>query len=197
MKILILSWRGPGHPNEGGAEQVTLEHAKAWINAGHEVFWFTSYHQGAEKVEICSKVKVIRKAGQTFGVKAVALFWYFFGKHPKFDLVVDQFHGIPFFTPLYIRVTKLAFIHETAKEVWKYNPWPKPYNKIPPLIGYFFEPLIFKILYKNIPFMTVSDSTKDDLVDWGIPKKNITVIHNGVKLYLPKTLPLKNKKVSI
>ena len=31
MNILILNWRDPKNPKSGGAEQVTMEHAKAWV----------------------------------------------------------------------------------------------------------------------------------------------------------------------
>jgi glycosyltransferase involved in cell wall biosynthesis len=182
QKILILSWRGPGHPNAGGAELSTHEHAKAWVKAGHSVTLFTSYFKGGKKKEFIDGVKIIRKGSDIFGVQILAFIWYVFRKHAKFDLVVDQFHGIPFFTPLYIRTKKLAFIHEVAKEVWWFNPWPKPFNLIPAIIGTIFERFIFTILYRKIPFMTVSESTKKDLVRWGIPKGNITVVYNGVSV---------------
>ena len=191
MNILILSWRGPGHPNAGGAEQVTFEHAKAWVKAGHEVYLFTSNFRGAKKEEILSGVRVKRRGRQFFDVQLRAFLWYVFGrKHPSFELVIDEFHGLPFFTPLYVRVRKLAFIHEIAGEVWKLNPWKKPFNMIPAFFGTTLEPWLFKMIYRKIPFMTVSKSTRDDLTNWGINKKQITVIHNGVKLEnAPKKLP--------
>lgn len=192
MNILILSWRGPGHPNEGGAELVTMEHAKAWVKAGHDVTLFTSDDGKTKKEETIDGVHILRKGKQVFGVHLSAFFWYKFKKHKKFDLVIDQFHGIPFFTPLYIRERKLAFIHEVAKEVWSLNPWPKPFNKVPSVIGTKLEPFIFKKFYKNISFMTVSESTRDDLENWGIRKNSITVIHNGITLPKLSKLPEKN-----
>ncbi len=191
MNILILNWRDPEHPNAGGAEQVTLEHAKGWIKGGHNVWWFSSTFQEAKTNEFIDGVNIIRSGRQVFGVHIKACLWYLFKKHPKFDLVIDQFHGIPFFTPLYMRTKKLAFIHEVAKEVWNLNPWPKPFHIIPAIFGTLLEPFVFKILYKNIPFMTVSESTRDDLKKWGI--NNIKVIHNGVLLHLPNPLPKKEK----
>lgn len=182
MNILIFSWRDPEHPNSGGAEQVTIEHAKGWIEAGHDVYWFSSSFPGAKRNETISGVKVLRGGGQALGVKLAGIFWYFFKKHPKFDLVIDQFHGIPFFTPLYVKSKKLAFIHEVTKDVWKLNTWPKPLNLVPFYLGSFFEPFIFRLLYKNTIFWTVSESTKEDLVEWGISRNNIYVIHNGVSL---------------
>lgn len=181
MKILVLSWRGPGHPNAGGAEVSTHEHAKGWVKAGHNVTLFTSYYKGAKKEEVIDGVTVIRQGRQFIEVQWLAFCWYVFDAHPNFDLVVDQFHGIPFFTPLYIRKKKLAFIHEVTKEVWYLNPWPWPFCLGPGVFGPIIEPLIFKVFYKNIPFMTVSESTRQDLVEWGIPGQNISIVHNGIK----------------
>lgn len=195
MNILIFSWRDPKHPNAGGAEQVTLEHAKGWVGAGHDVYWFSSIIYGEKKEEIISEVKIIRMGGQTFGVKLAAFFWYLFGKHPKFDLVIDQFHGIPFFTPIYVKAKKLAFIHEVTKDVWKLNPWPKPFNLIPSYVGTFLEPMIFKYIYRNVTFWTVSESTKQELIEWNIKRQKIFVINNGVILTKSnKVLPKESKK---
>lgn len=181
MNILLLSWRGPGHPHAGGAELSTHEHAKGWVKAGHCVILFTSSYAGAKKEEAVDGVNIIRRGSQIFGVHWEAFRWYLFGSHPKFDLVIDQFHGVPFFTPLYVKEKKLAFIHEVTKEVWKLNPWPWPFCLGPRILGPIIEPLIFKLFYRNVLFMTVSESTKKDLTQWGIPKNNVTIIHNGFK----------------
>ncbi len=187
MRILIFSWRGPGHPHAGGAEISTHEHAEGWVNAGHQVTLFTSFYQGAKSQEVIDGVNIIRKGTQILGVHWEALIWYLFENHPKYDMVIDQFHGIPFFTPIYVRAKKLGFIHEVTKEVWALNPWPRPFNLMPAIIGIICEPLIFKFFYKKIPFMTGSESAKKDLIFWGIPKNNITVVHHG--LNSPKNQP--------
>lgn len=197
MNILILSWRGPGHPNAGGAELSTHEHAKGWVKAGHNVTLFTSHYHGVRRQEDIDGVHIIRNGSQVPGVQFEAFKWYLFGSHPRFDLVVDQFHGIPFFTPCYIRTKKLAFIHEVTKEVWKLNPWPRPFNLIPFFLGPLFEPLIFRLIYGSIPFMTVSESTKKDLIEWGVSQENITVVHNGVNSPKIEKFPAKEKKKTL
>ena len=156
MKILVFSWRGPGHPLAGGAETVTWEYTKAWIKAGHSVTLFTSHFFGAETNLKLEGVRIIRWGHNIFGVHIAAFFWYVFANHDQFDLVIDEFHGIPFFTPLYVRSKKLAFIHEVAGKVWRVNPWPKPFNLIPWIIGTYAEPFVFRLFYRHIPFMTVS-----------------------------------------
>lgn len=188
----MLSWRGPGHPNAGGAEISTHEHAKGWVKFGHNVTLFTSAFVGGKDQEILDGVDIIRKGRQIFGVQWEAFKWYLFSQHPKFDLVIDQFHGIPFFSTLYVKCKKLAFIHEVTKEIWKLNPLPKPFNFISALLGSVLEPVIF-IFYKNIQFMTVSESTKADLIRWRIKDKNIQVIHNGITV--PKKVIAKKEKI--
>ncbi len=180
MNILILSWRDPKHPLAGGAEQMVHQHSIAWKAAGHRVTLFSSRFKGSIPEETISGIKILRKGHQYLGVQLAALFYYIKNSH-SFDLVIDQFHGLSFFTPLYVRKPKLALIHELARELWFLNILPRPFNTIAGTIGYLFEPFIF-LLYRNIHFLTVSNSTKKDLSRFGIPKKNITVILNGVTL---------------
>lgn len=181
MNILIFNWRDPKHPNAGGAEIATLEHAKYWTKKGHKVTWFSSSFIGNFSLEeFIDGVKIIRRSNQTLGVHIAAFFWYLFINKEKFDLVIDQFHGIPFFTPIYVRTKKLAYIHEVTKEVWRTNQLPKPLNLVPAFFGEITEKLIFMLFYKNIKFMTVSESTKKDLIEFGVKKDNIRVIYNGL-----------------
>ena len=49
MNILILNWRDPKNPKSGGAEIVTVQHAKAWIKRGHSVTWFASRYKNSRK----------------------------------------------------------------------------------------------------------------------------------------------------
>lgn len=196
MNILVLGWRGPKHPNAGGAEQVVHEHCKGWIEAGHSVTLFTSHFTGSEEKEIIDGVEVIRKSFQYWGVQISAFFWYVFKKHNKFDLVIDQFHGIPFFTPLYFRSTKLALIQEIAGKVWLKNDLPFPFNWIIGLIGYIGEPFMF-LFYKNTPFMTGSKSTKIQLIKVGIPSENIYIVNHGVIVKKPKKIINKEKVKTI
>src|SRR3989344_1247979 len=43
MRVLILNWRDIKNPKSGGAEIVTLEHAKYWVKRGHNVTIFTPF----------------------------------------------------------------------------------------------------------------------------------------------------------
>lgn len=195
MNILVFSWRDPKHPLAGGAEQVMHEHMKGWIEAGHEVTLFSSRFPGSAKEEVLDDVKIIRAGHQYLGVQWAGFLYYLESKD-RYDFVVDQFHGLPFFTPLYVKKPKLAVIQETAREVWFLNPLPWPINWIVGIIGYLGEPLLF-LFYHNITFMTGSDSAKENISKMGISKKNIAVILHGVIVKTPIPFPKKEKTATV
>lgn len=195
MRILIFSWRDPKHPLAGGAEQIIHEYAKGWIRAGHQVTLFTSRYKNCLREQKIDGIQIVRGGYQYLGVQ-IAAFYYYLKNGKDFDLVIDQFHGIPFFTPLYVKKPILAVIQETARGVWFLNPLPWPLNWLVGITGFLTEPVIF-LIYKKIPFMTGSDSTKDDLAKMGILQKNITIINHGVLVESLSPLPNKEKKPTV
>ncbi|OGH19947.1 MAG: hypothetical protein A3D74_00730 [Candidatus Levybacteria bacterium RIFCSPHIGHO2_02_FULL_37_13] len=185
MRILILNWRDIKHPLAGGAEIATHEHAKEWVRRGHEVTQFSSSIKGESAFDTIDGVKIIRR-GNHYTVHIRAFFYYIMNLRQKIDLVVDEFHFIPFFTPLYVSKKKMAIIHETAEEVWFKNQG-FPIN----ILGFFIEPFFFK-LYASVPFMTVSESTKKDLMRFGIKSKNIHIVNCGATIIESKNKKEKN-----
>lgn len=178
MRILVFSWRDPKHPFAGGAEQVMHEHMKGWIKAGFKVTLFSSKTPGLKAEENIDGVKIIRKGSQYAGVQIAALFFYLKNKD-SFDFLVDQFHGLPFFTPLYSKKPKIAVIQETAGKIWFLNQFPFPLNLLIGVAGFILEPLFF-LFYRKTYFATGSMSAKNDVLKMGVPKKNITVWPHGV-----------------
>jgi len=147
MRILVFSWRDPEHPLAGGAEQVMHEHMKGWLSAGHEVTLFSSRFKNSPKSETLDGIKIIRDGCQYLGVQ-IKGFLFYLRNRKNYDFLVDQFHGIPFFTPLYSEKPRLAVIQETTREVWFLNPLPWPINWLVGMIGYIGEPFIF-LFYRN------------------------------------------------
>lgn len=191
MRILVFSWRDPKHPLAGGAEQVMHEHMKGWVEAGNKVTLLASSFENSTSTEELDGIKIIRSGYQYLGVQVAGFLYYLQHSH-KYDLIVDQFHGIPFFTPLFVRKPKIAVIQETAREVWFLNPLPFPINFIIGLVGYLIEPVIF-LFYRSTIFMTGSKSAKQDIKKMGIPEKNINIIPHGVIIRLPHPMPDKEQ----
>jgi glycosyltransferase involved in cell wall biosynthesis len=169
MKILIFSWRDIRNPLAGGAEIVTHELAKRWVAAGHPVTVFSSRPKELPAEEKIDGVTYFRRGNQ---YTCLGWAWWEYQRQfkGKFDIIIDQVHGWPFFAGLYAKEAVVAFPHEVAKEIWDYQ-FPFPVN----LVGRFLEK-VYLWLYKSTPFITVSESAKKDLGQAGITKVEV-VIH--------------------
>src|SRR6185503_20210173 len=102
MNILILNWRDPKHPLAGGAEISLQNHAQYWIKNGARVTWFASKFKRCKKEEVLDEVRVIRR-GNHYTVALMFFIFYLKNKLDNFDVIIDCFHFIPFFSPLYIK----------------------------------------------------------------------------------------------
>lgn len=167
MNILILNWRDVRHPKSGGAELVTHEHAKIWVNAGNTVTWLTANYGGASQEKI-DGIRMLRRAGSLSIYLYVPFFLIAHGK--QFDVVVDEVHGFPFFSPLFTRKPVIVFIHEVAGDIWDYM-FSFPVN----MLGKALEAIYFK-LYKRCLFWTDAPSTIQELSKRGIPKEQCVAI---------------------
>ena len=169
MRFLMLNWRDPQNPRSGGAERVTLAYLKGLVDLGHEVYWFAPLFNGGKKSENLSGIHMVRDGNFSPSVpQAVA--WY--REQDPFDLVVDQHHGIPWFAPWWAQTNTLAYIHEVLGPIWDvFYRW--PYN----VIGKWQERTTHW-LYRNVPFWTGCEATKQALKAHGI--RQITTISYGV-----------------
>lgn len=171
----MLNWRDLKNPKGGGAEVLTEGILAELVNMGHEVVLFTSIFPGAKRREYLNGYEVIRK-GSPLTVHVWAfIFWLREFRKRNFDYVVDQIHGIPFFTIFYVaRKKRIAFIHEVAGDIWF-----EMFSKVIAYIGIIVERLYF-YCYRTTKFITVSESTKRDLIGVGIPEKNISITAEAI-----------------
>lgn len=184
MNVLILNWRDPMNPRSGGAEYVTHQHAKAWVDHGDRVTWFASGFAGAKNEEVLNGVRIVR-AGNTVSVFFRAVTFYFKHRH-DIDVIVDEAHGIPFFSALYARKPVILFIHEVAGRIWRVM-------YAPPIrwLGQLLERL-YLLVYRSRRIWTDAPSTVDELVRLGMLRQHIIAIPCPIaKRSLPKQ-PIKD-----
>ncbi len=168
MRILILNWRDVSHPKSGGAEHVTMEHAKAWVRAGHTVTWLTSHYGRAKHESTVDGVNFVRRAG-SLTIYLYAPLYLMRNAH-SFDVIVDEAHGFPFFSPLFTRKPVVIFIHEIAGEIWDYM-FSFPKN----VIGKLLERWYFRV-YTHCLFWTDAPSTAEEISYRGIPVSQCVAI---------------------
>ncbi len=186
MNLLFLNWRDRLNPAAGGAEVITEAIMVELVRRGHSVVLFTASFPGAQPEEQRDGYTIIR-CGSALTVHYQAWRWWRAdGQARNFDRVVDQIHGIPFFTPLYMPASlRRAFIHEVPRSLWFLIAC-FPVN----LLLYTVEPLLFWC-YRRTRFLTVSASTKEDLVARGIARKAITIVPEAVDVTPLPSLPAK------
>lgn len=183
MRILIFNWRDIKNPDAGGAEVFTHENAKRWVAAGNSVTQFSAHFAGGLKEEMMDGVNIAR-GGNRYSVYIKAREYY--KKNNDFDIVIDEINTIPFFTPGFVKGKIIVLIHQLAREFWFHE-----VNFPAALLGrYYFEERWLK-RYKDIPTMTVSNSTKDNLVELGF--KDIFVVPEGIKFKPLSKVPAKEK----
>ncbi len=169
MRFLMLNWRDPKNPLAGGAERVTLAYLAGLARRGHEVFWFAFDFPGALPEETVEGVRIVRGGGVgTAIVKAIQ--WY--RRQPRFDLVMDQHHGLPWYAPWWARTNTVAYIHEVLGPIWHAF-----YSPPVAVIGRWQERWTHW-LYRRVPFWTASDCTKGILHAHGV--RQVQIIRYGV-----------------
>lgn len=168
MRFLMLNWRDPANPTAGGAERVSLAYMAGLVQRGHEVFWFANNFSGARASEEVNGIRFARGGGKGTSI-AAAIRWY--RRQPRFDLVIDQHHGIPWYAPWWCGTNCVAYIHEVLGPIWNsFYSWPVS------TIGQWQERWTHW-LYRNVPFWTPSESTRKDLLAHAVLE--VTVIPNG------------------
>lgn len=178
----MLNWRDPKNPKAGGAERVTEAFLRALLERGHEVFWFANAFPGCHAEEVIDGIRVARGGGQGSSI-VQAMRWY--RKQARFDLVIDQHHGLPWYAPWWSGTRCIAYIHEVLGPIWNaFYKW--PWNSI----GRTQERWTHK-LYRKVPFWVPSESTRTALLRHGVRK--VKVIPNGTDTFPvaalePKTL---------
>ncbi len=197
MNILILNWKDIRNPKCGGAEILTHEYAKRLVKSGHKVVLVCPAFPDCKKKESIDGVNIIRLGIKTsynyLFIHLFAFLYYLIYLKNRTDLVIDEIHGMPFFTPLYIKEKKIAFICEIAGDIWD-----KTYIKPIAVLGRIIEKFYLWI-YRITPinFITISYSTKKELMQYGIDSKKITIVNPGIDLSRKNQTPFKNKQITL
>lgn len=177
MRILFLNRRDVANPDGGGAEIYTHEIARGLVGKyGCEVTVFSSRFSGSPAEEMIDGVKYLRQ-----GNEATVHLWgfaYAVKNRAKFDIIIDEFNGVGFFT--FFLPDSILLIHQMYKEFW---------FRALGAIGVFpcFAESLLLRLYRRKRTITVSGSTREDLIKLGF--RGINIVMNAIKYMPPDTPP--------
>ena len=172
LRILACNWRDLAHPRAGGAEVYLQSVAREWVQRGHEVTVFCGAVVGRPAEEFVDGVRILRRGGQVGVYREARRYWRREGDG-QYDLMVDCVNTRPFLSPRFVRnVPIVAVIHQVAREVWHYEtPWP-----ISVIGRRLLEPAWLRA-YRNVPVVTVSESSRQSLAEYGL--RRVTVVPEG------------------
>jgi glycosyltransferase involved in cell wall biosynthesis len=181
-KVLILNRRCIRHPERGGAEVYTYHLAKALIEQGARVEWFSSKSGDLGNEEEIDGIRFIRK-GNEF---TTHFYGFLYALKNRDCLIIDEFNGIGFFT-FYMK-NSMILIHQLYNEFWTAELG---------IAGYPFKfaEKLFLWMYRNKPAITVSISTFNDLRDIGF--HDIKIIHNGLEIEPLEKVPEREDRLTI
>jgi glycosyltransferase involved in cell wall biosynthesis len=132
----------------------------------------TSKFPGCRDIEVLDGVR-IRRRGSLRNGSFHLLVQRELARVQGFDAIIDEINTAPFLTPLWRRRLPpiVGFIHQLADDVLDAE-LPRPVAAV----GRWLEPRALR-LYRDVPVVTVSNSTKEDLQRIGLER--VSVIPDG------------------
>jgi glycosyltransferase involved in cell wall biosynthesis len=183
-RVLVLNWLDRENPAAGGAEVHLHETFGRLARRGWTVTLVSSGWPGAAPQVELDGISVHRVGSRnTYPVHAIPFAREILRQDPP-ALVVEDLNKVPLFTPTWSQVPVLLLVHHLfGRTVFQEAPL---HLALP---TWLLERPIGAI-YRATPTVAVSASTREDLVDRGIPSHEIRVIPNGIQLsdFDPATL---------
>jgi glycosyltransferase involved in cell wall biosynthesis len=174
-RILVLNERDPRHPRAGGAETHLYEITSRLVKRGHAVTHFAVGFAGAAARETIDGVEVRRLGALARYYPAAALTCARATRQGAFDVVLECLNKLPYFSPLYSRAPVLALCHHLFGETaFSQVAWPIAATVV-------CAERAIPLVYRRRRFLTISESSRADLVRRGIAPERVDVSLPGIR----------------
>jgi len=192
MRILVQNWRDIKNPEAGGAEIYLHEILKRLARKGHEIVLVSSKYKGCKEQETVDGIKVVRIGNKYFF--NFAFFWCYITRlrNENFDIVIDSISKVPLCAPFYVKDQIISVIYHIHGE--------SLFRELPLYMALYvclMERSLIPVFYRRSVVVTISGSTRDELIRFGLFSENIPIIYCGIdnselalgrKSYLPTIL---------
>jgi glycosyltransferase involved in cell wall biosynthesis len=173
-RILVLNERDLRHPQAGGAEVHCFEVFSRLAAAGDRVTLLACGFPGGASEETVDGVRVRRLGNRyTYYARVPGAYRRLRAGAP-FDVVVEDLNKFPFFARFWVREPLVVFVHHLfGTTAFRQVAFPIA------AATYLAERLVPR-LYRGVPVVAVSPSTRDELVEGGLAPADVRVIPNGL-----------------
>jgi len=176
--VHMLAWRDLDDDEAGGSEVHAHNIASIWAQSGLGVTMRTSAAPGHPSSAVRDGYTVSRKSGR-YGVFIRSSLSELTGRLGPCDGLIEIWNGMPFMSPLWWRGPRAIWLHHVHGPMWGMT-LPSPIAKL----GVALEERIAPRFYRNESIVTLSPSSRDELVDdLGFDPDRVTVIPPGVDPY--------------
>jgi glycosyltransferase involved in cell wall biosynthesis len=174
LRILLVNWQDRENPQAGGAEIHLHEIFGRLAARGHEVSLLCGGWPGCAPRASIDGIEVIRVGTRsTFRPLARRGYRTHFASRP-FDVLVEDINKMPLQTPWWGPVPVVGVVpHLFGATAFQELPF-----AVATAVWLAERPIPW--VYRNVPFQAISESTRDDLVDRGVPREHVRVIYCGI-----------------
>jgi glycosyltransferase involved in cell wall biosynthesis len=177
LDILVLADRDWTHPQGGGTGANVYAQVVRWAQWGHRVTVIAGEYPGAPRVEEIAPNLTVHRVGGRGSVFPRGIWSVLRGLGRDADVVLEVINGITFLTPLWLRKPRVALVNHPHRDLYTGEFGPR----LGRVMAALFEELPLRYLYRRAPFLTISHSARDELVQIdGVPPEHITVCYCGV-----------------
>ena len=173
----MVNWQDRHNPNAGGAEEHLHQIFGRLARRGHRITLLCSGWDGSDRTAEIDGIRVYRTGRRyTFNLSAPFCHERRLGGE-RFDVVVEDLNKVPMLSPLWAPAPlHLLLVHHLFGTT--------AFREANPGLAaatWLFERII-PAVYRGLPCVAVSESTRQDLVQRGLRSVDIGVIRNGVEL---------------
>lgn len=174
LAVAVVNWQCRENPQAGGAEIHLHEIFGRLAARGHHVTLLCSGWPGAPGRATLDGMEVHRVGTRHTFPFLARRYWHRWLADRPVDVLVEDINKVPLFTPSWRAPRHLALVpHLFGATAFR--------ELAPPLAAAVWlaeRPLARA--YRGIPFEAISESTRDDLADRGIPRASVRVIFPGI-----------------
>lgn len=175
-RIEGFAWRDLDDDEAGGSELHADEIFSRWASVGLDIEHRTST-RSARNFER-NGYRVVQRGGRydVFARVIAAQLWKrVTRRRPTTTATVEIWNGVPWFGALWAPKRRVVWMHHVHRDMWA-DVLPAPLDAA----GRFLETRFAPLFYKRSTFVTLSDSSADEIERIGIDRAQLTVIPPGV-----------------
>lgn len=176
MDILVVNWLDRENPQAGGAETHLHEVFGGLVRWGHRVTLLCSGFPGASALADLDGIEVHRVGGRYSFVLQARSYFRRQLAHRAFDVIVEDMNKVPLFTPRWTDRPVVLLVHHLFGTTAFLE------ARLPLATATWLLERPVPRVFRGVPVIAVSGSTRDDLMARGVDPTSISVVPNGIDL---------------